>query len=130
MKRFIYSNLTIVILLIISITMLTACGKQPNKEMYDKNILNSNALIGTWVSPSADNQILEIGTEEVCFNYRKFDYTVDGNTLHLYQTFPNAGGVSGDMPFELDGDILTIQLGNDFEGYFYGRSGLVKLVRK
>lgn len=130
MKRFIYSNLTIVILLIINITMLTACGKQPNKELYDKNILNSNALIGTWVSPSADNQILEIDEDKICFNYRKFDYTISEKEIHLYQTFPNSGGVSGNMPFELHNDTLVIDLGDDFEGYFYGRSGLVKLVRK
>lgn len=108
--------------------LFTACGGQSNEIATDS--FSSNSLIGTWVSPSADNQILEIRTEELRFNNRTFDYTVDGNTLQLYQTFPNAGGVAGNMPFELDGDKLTIQLGSDFEGYFYGRSGVVELVRK
>lgn len=46
----------------------------------------------------------------------------------LYQTYPYQGGIEGSMPYELDGDELTITLVPS--GYFYGRSGTVVLVRK
>ena len=92
--------------------------------------VNADNLLGTWVSPDADNQTLKIDSSEVTFNYRTFSYTVNGNELELYQTYPYQGGIEGSMPYELDGDELTITLGSAFEGYFYGRSGTVVLVRK
>lgn len=47
--------------------------------------------------------------------------------MHLKQTFPSSS--SGEMPFKLRGDTLTIDLGTEFFGVFYGRSGTVKLER-
>ena len=82
------------------------------------------------MSPDADNQTLKIDISEVTFNYRTFSYTVNGNEFELYQTYPYQGGIEGSMPYKLDGDELTITLGSAFEGYLYGRSGTVVLVRK
>ena len=88
---------------------------------------SKEALIGNWVAPGTTNQVLEIRTEELRFNGRRYDYTVEGNVLHLTQTFPSSS--SGEMPFKLRGDTLTIDLGTEFFGVFYGRSGTVKLER-
>lgn len=85
-------------------------------------------LIGTWIAPGTTNQKLEIRTEEIRFNGRTFDYIVDGNVLVLEETYPNAS-LRGEMPFELQGDILTIDLGTKFKGFFYGRKGKVKLEK-
>lgn len=129
MKKIPYFKIFFLTLLVVSVFMtLVACGGQSFETSTET--ISTNNLIGTWVSPDADNQVLEIRTEEIRFNYRTFDYTVDGNILHLYQTFPNEGGVTGDMPFELDGNKLSIRLGDAFEGYFYGRSGVVELERR
>lgn len=88
---------------------------------------SEEALIGTWIVPGTSNQILEIRTEELRFNGRRYDYTVKGNVLYLEQTFPSSS--KGKMPFKLRGDSLTIDLGTDFSGFFYGRSGTVELER-
>ncbi|MBE7049406.1 MAG: hypothetical protein E7394_01370 [Ruminococcaceae bacterium] len=85
-------------------------------------------LIGTWVAVDADNQKLEIRTEELRFNYRRFDYNIKGNSLYLEETFPNTT-IVGEMPFKLKNDTLTIELGDEFSGYFYGRSGTVEMKR-
>ena len=133
-KKSKYKKLFCVIALaVITLFLFTSCNSQPRyipKELEELNIFDESDLIGTWVSPDAYNQVLEIRTEEIRFNYRVFDYTVEDDVLSLYQTFPNDGGVAGDMPFELKGDKLYIQLGEDFEGYFYGRSGIVELERE
>lgn len=115
-KRECYS----IIVAALSTVVLASCGSRGVKE---------EDLIGTWISPYADNQKLEIRTEEIRFNYRTFDYEVNEDVLHLEETYPNHS-ITGDMPFELDGDTLTIELGDDFSGYFYGRSGQVELERQ
>lgn len=128
MKKLLSLSISLVIAL-----LFVSCNSQPRyipKDFKDINAFVESDLIGTWVSPDADNQVLEISSEEIRFNYRVFDYTVEDDVLSLYQTFPNAGGVAGDMPFELKGDKLYIQLGDDFEGFFYGRSGIVELERE
>lgn len=113
------------------IILLSACGKnQMESNESDYNSDNIKNLLGTWVSPDADNQTLKIDNSEVTFNYRTFSYTVNGDELELYQTYPYHRGIEGSMPYELNGDKLTIKLGTAFEGYFYGRSGTVNLVRK
>lgn len=104
-------------------------GKLHNQKKSKATEYTDKDLIGTWVSPDADNQKLEIRTEELRFNYRTFDYEVKGNALHLEETYPNHS-IIGDMPFELKGDTLTIDLGDEFSGYFYGRSGQVELERQ
>ena len=113
MKRIITS----IFLVLFAVTILSSCGEN-----------NSKKIIGRWVSPQAENQKLEILTEEIRFNYRRFDYSIKGNVLFLKETFPNKS-IVGEMPFELNGDSLIIDLGTEFEGYFYGRSGKVYLER-
>lgn len=97
-------------------------------------ITQKEDLIGTWSPPGIDSQRLEIRTEELRFNYRNFDYTIDGNILHLTENDIASRDRRLDIPFELDGDILTIDLGDDgfldASGYFYGRSGKVKLQKQ
>ncbi len=107
------------ILLVVCITFVFAsCGGNSSKN-----------IIGTWVVPDAANQKLEILTEEIRFNYRRFNYTVKGDIIHLEETFPNKSLV-GDISYELNGDSLTIDLGTEFGGFFYGRTGTVYLERK
>ncbi|MBQ3124140.1 MAG: hypothetical protein IJC09_01795 [Clostridia bacterium] len=108
----------LLILVVIMLVSMLGCSFSKQKR-----------LIGTWVSPYADNQKLEIRTEELRFNYRRFDYVVKGNKLYLEETFPNKSLI-GEMPFKLSGDTLTIDLGETFSGFFYGCSGKVKLQRQ
>lgn len=107
-----------ILFLVTGIVMLTSCGG--NK---------ASKLIGSWVAPDASNQRLEITTDEVWFNYRRFEYSVDHNVIHLKQTMPTRGLV-GDITYKFDGDTLVIDLGEDMSGYFYGRSGTVRLNRQ
>lgn len=112
-------KITAVLLAALCITgVLTSCGGD-----------NGEKLVGAWVATDADNQKLEILTEEIRFNYRRFSYTVEKDVIHLSETYPNQS-IIGDMPYELDGDLLRIDLGTEFEGYFYGRSGTVYLERR
>ncbi len=83
-------------------------------------------LIGTW--EAAQGQILEIQTERLSFNYRAFDYTVEGGVLIIEEVYPG-NSISGKVPFKLKGDTLTIDLGDLVSGIFYGRSGMVELER-
>ena len=96
--------------------------------VYKKFFVNQQEkLIGTW--EAASSQILEIETERLTFNYRVFDYSVEGDVLILEEVFPG-NSISGKVPFELRGDSLTIDLGDLVSGIFYGRSGTVELDRR
>ena len=96
-------------------------GREPGRY-HEKNI----KLIGTW--EAAQGQILEIQTERLSFNYRAFDYTVEGGVLIIEEVYPG-NSISGKVPFKLKGDTLTIDLGDLVSGIFYGRSGMVELER-
>lgn len=111
-------KITIISLMLLISVSLIGCGGSKHEK-----------LIGTWVSPYADNQKLEIRTEELRFNHMRFDYTVDGNALYLEETYPHQTLV-GEMPFTLKDDELIIELGDRFRGYFYGCSGEVRLQRQ
>ena len=138
LSRHKFKNLCLAVLIVGMALLFSACKNSLGNVLYRNTALsqssdsavNADNLLGTWVSPDADNQILKIDSSEVTFNYRTFSYTVNGNELELYQTYPYQGGIEGSMPYELDGDELTITLGSAFEGYFYGRSGTVVVVRK
>lgn len=83
---------------------------------------SKKALIGNWVVRGTPNQILQIRTEELRFDGRTFDYTVDGHTLLIKQTNPESL-FKGEIPFKLRGDTLTIEIGTELSGFFYGRRG-------
>lgn len=98
--------------------MLASCGEN-----------NASNLIGSWVAPEASNQWLEVGSDEISFNYRLFEYNVDNNVIHLKRISPSKG-LTGDITYKFDGDALVVDLGDDMDGYFYGRSGTVRLKRQ
>lgn len=110
--------ITFISLLVTGALMLSSCGS--NK---------ASNLIGSWVAPEASNQQLEISADEIWFNYRTFEYSIDNYVIHLKQTRPSKG-LAGDITYKLDGDTLVIDLGDDIAGFFYGRSGTVRLERK
>ena len=61
--------------------------------VYKKFFVNQQEkLIGTW--EAASSQILEIETERLTFNYRVFDYSVEGDVLILEEVFPG-NSISG-----------------------------------
>ena len=116
--------IAVLTLVVCTTILITSCGLRGSY-----NGSNSKKLIGTWVANDAFNQKLEILTEELRFNHRRFSYTVEGDVIHIEETFPNQS-IIGDISYRLDGDSLTIKFEDEIEGYFYGRTGTVYLERK
>ncbi|MCL2697609.1 MAG: hypothetical protein FWE74_05965 [Oscillospiraceae bacterium] len=73
----------------------------------------SSKLVGTWITENSDAPVFvfyDDGTY-VWISWRDGEYKIDGNTLHLKQTYTSnrGGGVDNYFyNFEISGDKLTL----------------------